>query len=400
MKQLTWGFAALGLLAITTATAYASVPYNRDQRSLIVTHAAGGAGGADESRLQTSTLGMSTIGFGSQISVGNSIADDVTFTLPTHIDTLSFYAYQTGSTTTPTFTDLRVQIWNAPPNLGGTVVFGDLTTNRLGNASFGNVYRVTETTIGNTSRPIMTITSSDLNWDLNPGTYWIQFSLGGSLASGPWAVPISILGQSGETGANGLQCVWNATTGVCDWNNAADGGTGTPRQGFPISIVGTQADSANLFVSIDDQRSAIVQNTITTHEILIANPGPSDVIGARLQTTSSNYTATNWTCTPTTFVGTCPVSSGSGEIDLLIDLPAGAGFRFMADALSAASAGVTASRSATIASNLSVIETDSTDNADSDSNDIQADALFGNGFEDSIGVTSATLREILGLAPN
>lgn len=397
MKLLKICLTSLVSSVAAIPSANASVPYNRDQRSLIVTHVGTGAGGADESRLQTVTLGMTTIGFGSQISAGNSIADDVTFTIPTHIDTLSFYAYQTGSTTTPTFTDLRIRIWDAPPNQGGAVVFGDFVTNRFGAAAFGTVYRVTEPTPGNSTRPIMTVTSTDLNWDLNPGTYWIEVSFGGSLASGPWAVPITIAGQAGETGANGLQCIFDAGSGTCAWNNALDGGTGTPHQGFPISITGTQADNANLFVSIDDQRTIIDQNTVTTHDILVANPGPSEVIGARLQTSSSNYTALNWTCTPTAGVGTCPSATGTGELDVLLDLPVGAGLRFTADALSAATTGVTASRSASIATNLAVIETDHADNTASDNNDIVADAVFDNGFEDTLGVTSILLRDILGL---
>lgn len=397
MKQVSFCLAALVACVISSPSANAGVPYNRDQRSLIVTHTGTGAGGADESRLQTTTFGMGTIGFGAQIVNGNSVADDVTFTLPTHIDTLTFYSYQTGSTTTPTYTDLRIQIWNAAPNQGGAVILGDFVTNRLASAAFSGVYRVTETTVGNSQRPIMAVTSADLDWDLNPGTYWIQVSFAGSLGSGPWAVPITILGQAGEPGANGLQCVAPTFGEPCIWNNAVDGGTNTPAQGFPISIVGTQADNANLFVSIDDQRSVVVQNTITSHDILIANPGPSDVVGARLQTSSSNYTALDWTCTVTSVVGTCPTSTGSGELDLLIDLPVGAGFRFTAEALSAATSGAAASRSATIATNLVVLETDSSDNASTDINDIVTDAVFDNGFEDTAGVTNATLRAILGL---
>ena len=400
MKQVTICLAALVACAVASPSAHASVPYNRDQRSLIVTHVGTGAGGADESRLQTTTFGMTTIGFGAQISAGNSIADDVTFTVPTHIDTLTFYSYQTGSTTTPTYTDLRIQIWSGAPNQGGAVVLGDLVTNRFGSAAFSNVYRVTETTPGNSQRPIMAVTSVDLDWDLNPGTYWIQVSLGGSLASGPWAVPISILGQAGESGANGLQCVAPVAGDPCVWNNAMDGGTNTPPQGFPISIVGTQAETANLFVSVDDQRNVVVQNTVTAHDILIANPGPNAVLGARLQTTSSNYTALDWTCTPTAAVGTCPTASGTGELDLLIDLPVGAGFRFTAEALAGATAGVEASRSATIETNLVVIEVDSSDNQSTDSNNIVTDAVFENGFEDTSGVTTAALRDILGLDPN
>ena len=61
-----------------------------------------GAGGADESVLQTS-LGMNNYGFGNQVSAGNRLADDFTLTTRARIKKIKFYAYQTGSTTTSTY---------------------------------------------------------------------------------------------------------------------------------------------------------------------------------------------------------------------------------------------------------------------------------------------------------
>ena len=40
---------------------------------------------------------------------------------------------------------------------------------------------------------------------LAPGTYWLDWQTGGTLASGPWAPPVTILGQTAKPGANGLQ---------------------------------------------------------------------------------------------------------------------------------------------------------------------------------------------------
>jgi hypothetical protein len=211
----------------------ASVLYNNGP---LVNSPGTGSGGADESVLQTTSLGMSTIGFGHQIANTNSVADD--FTVPAsgwHVDTLEFFAYQTGSTTTSTINDVRYRIWNGAPNGGGSIIYGDLTTNRLASSSFANIYRVTETTLGNTQRPVMRNVVAG-NFDLPAGTYWIEWTTGGTLASGPWAPAITINGQA-STG-NGLQNL----AGV--WGNANDGGTGTPQQGFPFIINGTAA-SAN-----------------------------------------------------------------------------------------------------------------------------------------------------------
>jgi hypothetical protein len=198
----------------------------------LVTHVAGGAGGADASALQ-SALGMSTYGFGHQYNVGNRIADDFTITNPPgwQIDTITFFAYQTGAPTEPSsITGVYYQIWNGPPNdPGSLVVFGDLTTNRLLHTSWSNIYRVIDTNLLDTFRPIYADTAS-AGVVLPPGTYWIEWMTAGSdLYSGPWVPPITILGQT--TTGNALQY----TTA---WAAVVDGGTLTP-QGMPFIIQGT-----------------------------------------------------------------------------------------------------------------------------------------------------------------
>ena len=89
----------------------------------LVTHPGGGSGGADASALQTA-LGMSLYGFGFQSTEPNRMVDDFTIADPGgwQIDTITFFGYQTGSTTTSTFTEIYVQIWDGAPNAGGTVV--------------------------------------------------------------------------------------------------------------------------------------------------------------------------------------------------------------------------------------------------------------------------------------
>ena len=161
----------------------------------LVTHPGGGAGGADASAVQTALL-MSLYGFGFQNTLPNRMADDFTVTDAGgwQIDDITFFGYQTGSTTTSTFTGIYVQIWNGAPNAGGTVVWGDLTTNRMTTTGWSNIYRVLDTTITDTARPVMSIVAN-VGTTLAPGTYWVDFSATGSLASGPWAPPISVLGQ-------------------------------------------------------------------------------------------------------------------------------------------------------------------------------------------------------------
>lgn len=193
-----------------------------------------GAGGANESVLYTTSFGMSTIGFGHQQALFNRVADDFTINdCKWKIDSIVFFGYQTGSTTTSTFTGVTFRIWDSIPSEAAplNVVYGDTTTNAMIRSVWSGAYRITETTVGNSTRPIMRNTCIVNSLMLNTGTYWIDWASSGSLASGPWA-PARTPVATAITG-NGRQRI------VTVWNNAVDGGTGTPAQGFPFIIYGT-----------------------------------------------------------------------------------------------------------------------------------------------------------------
>jgi hypothetical protein len=199
-----------------------------DTRAGLVNSPGTGAGGADESLLQDSSLAMSTFGFAVASTSTYRIADD--FTVPVSgwdISDITVYTYQTGSTTTSTITGLTLQIWDGDPSLGtSSVVFGDTSTNVLSSSAFSNIYRGLESAPGTTNRPIMAATASGLSISLPAGTYWLDFQIAGSLGSGPWAPPLTTTGQT-ATG-NALQfdgSVWAAATDV-------------GQQGFPMTIGG------------------------------------------------------------------------------------------------------------------------------------------------------------------
>ncbi|MFH1679824.1 MAG: hypothetical protein ABIH26_04175 [Candidatus Eisenbacteria bacterium] len=200
-----------------------------------------GYAGADESVLQTTSLSMNTLGFGHQVATGYVVADD--FTIPPgdpwNITTITFFAYQTGAATTPsTMTAVRFEIWNDRPDApGATRLFGDLTTNRLSGSAWSGIYRVTESSTGEaTNRPIMAdVCSAPVV--LGPGTYWLAWMTDGTLASGPWAPPITINGQT--TTGNGLQSLDSGTS----YADAQDSGTLT-QQGFPFVIEGTSGPTS------------------------------------------------------------------------------------------------------------------------------------------------------------
>ncbi len=197
----------------------------------LVTHPGGGFGGADASALQTALL-LSTFGFGHAVSSGFRVADDFTVPAPGwNVTTITFYAYQTGSTTTSTINAVNLRIWDGVPGVGN-IVFGDTTTNRLSTSTFTNDYRVLDTALTGNTRPIMADVAT-VGISLPPGTYWVDWQTGGTLASGPWAPPVSILGQTAKPGSNGLQ--YDPTAGT--WNAAIDTGAAA-QQDFPFVIQG------------------------------------------------------------------------------------------------------------------------------------------------------------------
>uniref|UniRef100_A0A832CZK4 T9SS type A sorting domain-containing protein n=1 Tax=Ignavibacterium album TaxID=591197 RepID=A0A832CZK4_9BACT len=191
----------------------------------LVTLPGGGCSGGDASILD-GTLGLTVYGFGAQHSSGNYIADDFTSNANWNIDSMKFFTYQTGATTV-TITGIYIQIWNGQPNAGGTVVWGDLTTNRLAAARFTNIYRALNTTPTDCSRRIQEVVAN-VNLSLPPGNYWVQWGFTGTSTSGPWQPPITISGQT-NTG-NALQNLAGT------WQNLVDG---TFPQGAPFIVYGT-----------------------------------------------------------------------------------------------------------------------------------------------------------------
>lgn len=196
----------------------------------LVTHPGGGYSGADASAVQTALL-MSVYGFGHALSTGYRVADDFTITDPEwDVQTITFFAYQTNSGSGSTINHVNLQIWLGQPGGGGSVVFGDTTTNRLSNTGWSNIYRVLDTALTDTARPIMANVVT-VGTNLVAGTYWLDWQTGGTLSSGPWAPPISILGQT--TTGNALQYD-PATTA---WNPLTDTGSGA-LQGLPFIVEG------------------------------------------------------------------------------------------------------------------------------------------------------------------
>ncbi len=199
----------------------------------LVTHPGGGYGGANASVLQTA-LGLSTYGFGFQHTLPNTMADD--FVVPQGctwtINQVTIFGYQTGSGTTSSYTGAYIRIFDDVPP-GGAVIWGDTVTNRLVTTAWANMYRVLDTAMMDTNRPVMAnVCAVTPPLVLGPGWYYIAFDCTGTLASGPWCPPVTILGMT--TTGDGLQ--YTASSGM--WNQLIDTGTGTG-QGVPFILEGS-----------------------------------------------------------------------------------------------------------------------------------------------------------------
>jgi len=160
---------------------------------------------------------------------GITLADD--FTVPTGqswtINNLSFFGYQTGAASTPSpFTQLYIRIWRGSPAVAGsTVVFGDLTTNRLAGSTDARSYRVFNTLYPTPSAPTTTRKIWKVRATVSPavvlpaGTYWVEWASNVTGGGAHFYVPITIAGTRQTPGANALQFISGAWTPTIDAGN-------------------------------------------------------------------------------------------------------------------------------------------------------------------------------------
>ena len=181
-------------------------------------------------------FGYNTLGFSGAGAF--RLADD--FTVPAgeswNLEAITVFGYQTGATAA-SINAATLQILNgAPP--AGAVVFGNTTTSIPTTTTLSGAFRVTPTTLTATNRAIQAV-RIPVAVTLSPGTYFIDFTTAGTVASGPFFPPlVPNIAAPAPTG-NALQF---ATT----WNPLRMGlttdptGTSTgPQQGLPFIVEGT-----------------------------------------------------------------------------------------------------------------------------------------------------------------
>lgn len=170
--------------------------------------------------------------FGSNMSTVSTYYMGEDFVIPAgqswKIDTLIVYGYQTGSSTTSTFTGATLALRQG--SVTGTTVFGDTLTNRMSSTAFTGIFRTTDVDTTNTQRPIMAVKIALVPAPtLTAGTYWAVWSTSGSLASGPWCPPKVLPGRTNPSGQNGMQFTGS-------WIQAVDG---ADNLGFNMLVKGS-----------------------------------------------------------------------------------------------------------------------------------------------------------------
>lgn len=203
----------------------------------------GGPGGADGSIARDTTVGLVSRGFNISNASAYRASDDFTITQAGgwQIDTVDFYVYMGGMTgTTNPLTAMYFQIWNGmPDDPGSTVVFGDLTTNRMTSSTWMNAYRFLESDPTDTTRPIMHVVAT-AGVTLPAGHYYVDWTVDGDINyTGPWQPPVTIDGQT--TTGDGMQY-----TGA--WAVVVDSGLGTTL-GFPFILNGSVVNPSAVAVS-------------------------------------------------------------------------------------------------------------------------------------------------------
>ena len=170
------------------------------------------------------------------------LADDFIIDEPVVVTGFEVYAYQTDSDTTSSFTGLYCQIYDGNPMEGGEPIWGSMSENVISETGFTRCYRSNDYT--NTTRPLMYIRAAELEVSLEPGQYWLVWTLQGSLSSGPWALPRTLVDE-----VNTGDALQKTSAG---WTPLIDGGSNTS-YGMAMQVLGYNVGpqpreiSANVF---------------------------------------------------------------------------------------------------------------------------------------------------------
>jgi hypothetical protein len=165
---------------------------------------AGGACVGQQSLLQNTSLCLNVLGF--TVSAAFNLADDFTLTANSSVDSVTVYAYASTIIVPPaTINSGTMRIHAVVPTAPTSPAVA--TTSAFA-VSIPGVFRQTETGANSTlcTRQVQAVKFTFTPAvNLAAGTYWLSWQLGTSAGTGPFAPPVTIVGQYGKPGANSMQ---------------------------------------------------------------------------------------------------------------------------------------------------------------------------------------------------
>ena len=125
---------------------------------------------------------------------------------------------------------------------------------------------------------------------------------------------------------------------------------------------------ANLSVTKDDGLTTVIAGNPLTYTIIVANPGPSDVLGATVSDIFPTTTLSNVAFTSAAAGGATGNTSGNGNINDIVNLPTGSTITYTVTATAGATGTIT--NTATVSVPLGVTDPDLNNNSDTDTTQI------------------------------
>ena len=253
-----------------------------------------------------------------------TVADN--FTVPAgetwNISGMTFYAIQPAAAP---ITALYVRIHNASPLAGATtIVYGDLTTNRLGAVAPANIYGIFNATPA-TTYPIQSM-AANVTTSLTAGTYWVEWKVVSGAAT--FAPTSAVVGSRSQPSYNAIQSNLGVWTALVDAGTPASAPsvpqdlpfriaysatgstacTGTPAPGNTVASATAVCPGVTFNLSL--QTATTGAGVTYQWQRATAATGPwTNIIGATLPTLTYSLSATTFYRA----VVTCGANSGNSN---------------------------------------------------------------------------------------
>lgn len=145
--------------------------------------------------------------------------------------------------------------------------------------------------------------------------------------------------------------------------------------------------SADLAITKTDGTATFIPGGSTTYTIVATNNGPSDAPGATVADSFPSSLNCTWACFGSGG-GSC-TAAGAGDINDIVNLPAGASVTYSAHCDISNPAAVPLANLATVASPADVPDPDEDNNSALDSNEVRAPATVGAPTMNGLGIATA-----------